>query len=334
MANRFVIIADDLTGACDTGVQCALRGHSVRVALAERLPDDPVIVLSTDSRRDTPAEARHKVFRAWESAKKQRRRLLYKKLDSTLQGNIESEIRATMEAGAFRQAVIAPSFPAMGRRHRNFSLCGTKSVKPSEIPMLLREGRELIVAETEDDADLSRIARAVLPHKPAPLLAGSAGLAGTLFDFMFGKKQAPSFPQQAGENRPVTLFIGTTNPATLAQTRRLLSSTLNFELVDVPAGDEQFDPSPYLHNHGAFLMSGGDTAAKICRALEVKSIHLQGELTPGLPWGWIEGGAADGCVVCTKAGGFGDEKALVNAVSILSGVKDPNMRSHAPAHEF
>jgi uncharacterized protein YgbK (DUF1537 family) len=66
------------------------------------------------------------------------------------------------------------------------------------------------------------------------------------------------------------------------------------------------------------VFSGGDTAHLICRELGVTGIRLERELSPGLPWGYLMGGLADGWPVITKAGGFGAENALKSAVDFFS----------------
>ena len=40
-------------------------------------------------------------------------------------------------------------------------------------------------------------------------------------------------------------------------------------------------------------------------------------MVTGLPRGYLEGGAADGPAVCTRAGGFGEEGALAVAADDL-----------------
>jgi uncharacterized protein YgbK (DUF1537 family) len=55
----------------------------------------------------------------------------------------------------------------------------------------------------------------------------------------------------------------------------------------------------------------------ICRWLRPSAIVLQGEIRPGLAWGRILGGLADGMAVCTKPGGFGNADALVDAVEFF-----------------
>jgi uncharacterized protein YgbK (DUF1537 family) len=71
---------------------------------------------------------------------------------------------------------------------------------------------------------------------------------------------------------------------------------------------------------GSLVLTGGDTAAKILRALGAEAIEIGGEMTLGIPWGIVHGGMANGCVVVTKSGGFGGENALVEAVHFCHGV--------------
>jgi uncharacterized protein YgbK (DUF1537 family) len=69
---------------------------------------------------------------------------------------------------------------------------------------------------------------------------------------------------------------------------------------------------------GGLILSGGETAHFVCQVLQVDAIELSGEIEPGVPWGRLRGGPADGLPVVTKAGGFGQEATLVDAVDWLS----------------
>ena len=68
---------------------------------------------------------------------------------------------------------------------------------------------------------------------------------------------------------------------------------------------------------GALVLSGGDTARLLCGALAADAIHLGGEVLPGIPWGRLEGGLADGTTVVTKSGGFGGPDVLLRVVDSL-----------------
>ena len=62
---------------------------------------------------------------------------------------------------------------------------------------------------------------------------------------------------------------------------------------------------------GALVIVGGETAGWVCEALSVEAVRLMGQVLVGIPWGLLAGGRADGLVVVTKAGGFGDDRALL-----------------------
>jgi uncharacterized protein YgbK (DUF1537 family) len=71
---------------------------------------------------------------------------------------------------------------------------------------------------------------------------------------------------------------------------------------------------------GSLVLTGGDTAAMVLKAFEAEWIDVAGEMEPGVPWGILRGGLADGCVVVTKSGGFGGEHVLVDALHFCRGV--------------
>jgi uncharacterized protein YgbK (DUF1537 family) len=62
------------------------------------------------------------------------------------------------------------------------------------------------------------------------------------------------------------------------------------------------------------VVTGGDGARALVDALGVSAINLRDEVVTGVPIGTLVGGPADGLAVVTKAGGFGDDNALVQAV--------------------
>jgi uncharacterized protein YgbK (DUF1537 family) len=62
------------------------------------------------------------------------------------------------------------------------------------------------------------------------------------------------------------------------------------------------------------VVTGGDGARALVDALDATAINLRDEVVAGVPIGTLVGGPADGLAVVTKAGGFGDDNALVLAV--------------------
>jgi len=114
------IIADDFTGSNDTGVQFSKKGARTAVVFdGSRLGtnDAPasVVVIDTESRFDSPQAAAAKVGAAAEALSRLGVKHMYKKLDSTMRGNIGAEIEAAMKASGRRRAVLAPALPSNGR---------------------------------------------------------------------------------------------------------------------------------------------------------------------------------------------------------------------------
>jgi uncharacterized protein YgbK (DUF1537 family) len=66
------------------------------------------------------------------------------------------------------------------------------------------------------------------------------------------------------------------------------------------------------------VLTGGDTAAAVCAALGSTSLWLTGELQPGIATATLIGGRHPDLAIVTKAGGFGDDGALVDAVTYLA----------------
>ncbi len=119
-SHKIVVIADDLTGANDTGVQFAKQGLKTIVLM--RVPgslselDEDVLVVDTQSRALSPAEAYQKVTEtALLFKNRDQFQTLYKKIDSTLRGNLGTEIDAIMDVCGLELAIVAPAFPRNGR---------------------------------------------------------------------------------------------------------------------------------------------------------------------------------------------------------------------------
>lgn len=114
------VIADDLTGACDTALQFLEpeRAAYVLPALdpAARLPGGfAVAALNTESRHTSPALAARAVESAVRTLARTGCTRFYKKVDSTLRGNLAAEIHAALAATGAELAVVAPAFPEAGR---------------------------------------------------------------------------------------------------------------------------------------------------------------------------------------------------------------------------
>lgn len=117
---KIAVIADDLTGAGDTGVQFAKRGLQVSVLLqsvseTEAVSARDVLVLDTDSRSLDAESAYQRSAEASRCAQASGADVVFKKIDSTMRGNLGSEIDAVYDTFRPDFVVIAPAYPETGR---------------------------------------------------------------------------------------------------------------------------------------------------------------------------------------------------------------------------
>lgn len=118
--NSVLIIADDFTGANDTAVQFSKLGFQTISTLNLELLDEylrkfNVVAISTESRSDEPLIAYKKLYEVGIKIKHYDNVLLYKKIDSTLRGNIVDEIKGLFDAIQPDLVVFAPAYPKQGR---------------------------------------------------------------------------------------------------------------------------------------------------------------------------------------------------------------------------
>ncbi|MFC6823706.1 four-carbon acid sugar kinase family protein [Halopelagius fulvigenes] len=111
-----LVVADDLTGATDTGHEFAARGRrtlvSARGASTDAGARPDVRVVDTDSRYADPSDAAARVERAVGDGG---HAFVYKKVDSTLRGNLVAEVDAALGATGADVALVAPASPRNGR---------------------------------------------------------------------------------------------------------------------------------------------------------------------------------------------------------------------------
>jgi uncharacterized protein YgbK (DUF1537 family) len=114
---HLVLIADDFTGANDSGVQFAHSMGPTSVYYDDEALSisDSVSVIDTESRHLSCSGAASRVAQATERGKRAGAAWFYKKIDSTLRGNIGCELSAVSSVLRDRIVVIAPAFPQAGR---------------------------------------------------------------------------------------------------------------------------------------------------------------------------------------------------------------------------
>ena len=352
------IVADDLTGACDSGVAFVGCGRPVRVVLESGALDanavfrsnpDAVLAFTTESRDLREEQAMERVRGTIVRAVEAGAGMFLKKIDSAGRGHIGAETLAAMSACEAAIALVAPAFPEAGRtvdagllhirdaagQHTVIPLRSFfPAISPEQIGVLhaapvadlhgeveaaIACGTRVLLCDAATQAELQQIAAAGLRAGQHILWVGSAGLAHALANTVRRASQVQSQLPNRREGRTL-LFVGTDHPVTRLQVSQLGSASDHaLRQIVWDEGSPRwiraaFDEAPV----GALVLTGGDTAACVLRALEAGSIVLAGELLPGIPWGIIEGGCADGCVVVTKSGGFGSRDALVSIIEFCN----------------
>lgn len=114
---KMLVVADDFTGASDTGVQLAKKGARTEVMLSSGKKTGhraDVLVINTESRGCGAVDAAQAVMNALADIPVDNV-LIYKKIDSTFRGNIGAEIEALLLASGKTLALVAAAIPATGR---------------------------------------------------------------------------------------------------------------------------------------------------------------------------------------------------------------------------
>jgi uncharacterized protein YgbK (DUF1537 family) len=253
------VIADDLTGAADTGVQLARAGYRTAVAFrgapVPPAKDLDAVALDTDSRAMPAGFAAKRVLEAGHAVRSAR--IVYKKLDSTLRGPVAAELAAALEATGRERAIVAPAFSAAGRTTvggvqlvRGVPVHETEArddprtpVREGHVPTLLAasfpsvgslpvgdlgdpaavrralDGTICVVADAARDEDLETLVRAV-PDPSEVLWVGSAGLAFALGNVYPGP-HAGTTPAPPAPVRRVLLMVGSLSGVARGQLRSL-----------------------------------------------------------------------------------------------------------------
>lgn len=124
-ALQIAVIADDITGAADTGGQfCPAVGPvclagAIKGELTAAAIQTAGMAVFTNSRHMDAAVAAQIVRLAGEKIHCLNPRVIYKKIDSCLRGNLGAEIDALLEVIGATASFIAPAFPQQGRTTMN-----------------------------------------------------------------------------------------------------------------------------------------------------------------------------------------------------------------------
>jgi len=162
---KLLIIADDFTGALDTGIQFAKRGISTQVFNDFHFNNDEihsnteVLVIDTETRFLSKEAAYESVKMVSVWAKSQGIEIIFKKTDSALRGNIGAEIEAVIDHDQDAPLFFIPGHPEIDRVIQNGtsyiskqllenSVFGTDPFEPvtqSFVPDIMKEQSDVMV---------------------------------------------------------------------------------------------------------------------------------------------------------------------------------------------
>lgn len=303
---RIGLVADDLTGACDSAV-AFLRAGSVVVSLWPRLPrrgEGDCLAVSTETRADVPPEeARTRARLAVAHLLAEGAALVFNKVDSRLRGPVREELEGVLEAWP-GEVVLAPALPGEGRVTR----AGVQVTPSEEIDLgALTAGLvRVTVRDAATDENLDSVAADVLAAGALP--AGTAGLAAAIARRLAEGARRAELPRVSSP----LIVAGSKTEVTAAQLE--YAQAAGWKAVRRARGD-----AVELDGHDALFLTGGGTAAGVLAALGAEGIELAGEAAPRVPAGRLLGGRHAGLVVALKSGGFGDREVIDQALRRLCG---------------
>lgn len=268
--HKFVVIADDFTGSNDCGVQLKNCGLSTVTILDKAYINDiygyDAVVIDSETRSMTKEDAYEKMLEIGAGIKTLvGRNTVFKKIDSTLRGNIGSEIEALDCALDPELVVFAPAYPRHNRitvrgihylngvpidktelskdpknpvltsdmqeilrsdAGMDFMHVGIESVRNDEIGAILRKSAgKYFSFDAQADEDLVRIVKQVLSLGKTVLWVGSAGLTDAVVNAI-----APVEKKRA----PVLAVVGSINSISAGQAQEAMKDKRVFGLkIDI-----------------------------------------------------------------------------------------------------
>jgi uncharacterized protein YgbK (DUF1537 family) len=304
---RFGLVADDLTGACDSAVPFLAAGRViVSFWPCSASGDADCQAITTESRAERPAVAYRRSRTAVESLKAAGAEMIYRKVDSQFRGNLIEDLRGALAAWD-GICILAPALP----EERRVTVGGIQRWPGGQIDvrrLLASAGVDRVsVRDATTMDDLAGIAAEIAATAERVMPAGTAGLASQL-PRACGYDAKPR-PPLLSCRRPVAV-VGTPAAATQARAAAERGKTV----ITLGPGE-----TTDLDGYDALLLTGGETAARVLGQLGVEALELIGEAYPRVPVARCIGGPRDGLTVALKAGSFGGPEAIDVALEALSG---------------
>jgi uncharacterized protein YgbK (DUF1537 family) len=352
------VLADDMTGALEVGAKFSAAGlRTLALAKPAEGCTTPVLVYDTETRHCSPQGAGQEVRRFVARTGCIRPRLIYKKTDSTLRGNISAEVKALAEVYPMWRIGYAPAYPALGRIVRQgllyvggvavgdteFARDALNPVRTSSISAILGSEVSCTIFDGETDADIGRAAATILADESMRIAMGPAALAGMIAEQIDMPREAPpSLP----EIRSCLVLNGSLHALSAAQMRDAEGqggmsadpgAAWRIVRTNHAPGADPTHAAGVNARHlieqlvatssDAILVTGGDTAFAVFAELGCPALLPVKEIVTGVPVTRIEAAQLAHALparqrdlfLITKAGGFGKVDVLCRIRERLNG---------------
>ena len=264
---KLLVIADDFTGALDTGVQFSNYGISTLVTTNKSIDYQKlektvdVLVIDTESRYLSSEDSYRVVTDITLNANRYNIDYIYKKVDSALRGNISSEIKALLDAFSGIKVPMVPAFPDVNRivRQGRLMIDGVpvsesvfandpyEPVKESDILKRLQYEEnisgnlviskdvdypnQLLLFDSETNNDLEKISNFLSESNLLKVSIGCAGFANYLVKNLFPNK----VKREVSIKNPLVVMCGSVNPITRKQIE--FAEEKNYSRISLTARD-------------------------------------------------------------------------------------------------
>jgi uncharacterized protein YgbK (DUF1537 family) len=306
-----------MTGALEVGAKFATHGIE---ALVHTAPSAALVQVIDTETRHLSAEGAADRIRSFTRTGVD---LIYKKTDSTLRGNIGSELGALAEAYPDWTIGYAPAYPALGRALRNgmlyvdgvpvhqtaFGRDELNPVKTSVVRELIGAHLPCTIFDGETDTDIDTAASTLLADPRMRIAAGPAAFAEAL-------AKRVSLPRRPTASLPAlrkcVILNGSRHPASSAQVDFAIAEHCASRAPDaawrIIERGEPLKPQD-------LVVFGGDTAYEVVTAWGILPLTPIGEPIPGVVLS-----RHNERIIVSKAGGFGAPDLICRLRHLLDGV--------------